>query len=435
MSPETIQKMPPDFVAMAEIAALLQRYTEMASEHHYNIDGLIQEIIHDAQRCHHEEILMRRKLDTHMFLSRLGAKQQAESWRVDKIERKYLGRRRDFAPYEAETDFPALIKTIQAFFSKNPKFRGYFIEVLFPMLYSEFVMGEFCELACPFIAEWFNSGDMATAEEFVVTFLIHSMPFIGNLFSLMTLNMEGLETHIHECIFDSFRYFGQWHYVVLQSLDESAFNRVLRSTLHRIFELFQLHTTLQDVINARTVDQIEDEFFSTLFRQLQGLDPKMTREEPMLCPLLRLMDAERVSIYISPIDFAIMRWLSGKQDELQTMGKAVPINLCFQLYKQDRDLPKAGTSVERHQEPSRTAMSDQWAAIKSECTLKFCDPIHFIMESRDTKPDLVKHALETEIEALGHVKQRHETLQQRISALSRMREDHEYLSVLTNPIL
>lgn len=122
-----------------------------------------------------------------------------------------------------------------------------------------------------------------------------------------------------------------------------------------------------------------------------------------------------------------MRWLNCQQDELQTMGSTIPTNLCFQLYQQ-RHLPNTGTTVEPHQVP----ISDQWAAIKSESTLKFCDPIHVIMKSRDTKPDLVKHVLETEIEALDHVQQKHQTLQQRISALFRMCEDQEHLS---KPIL
>ena len=82
---------------MAEIAALLQRH---------NIDGLIQETIYDAQSCHHEEVLMRRKPDTHMFLLRTDGK--LESW-YDWKEVFH------FAPYEANTDFSTLIKTIQDF--------------------------------------------------------------------------------------------------------------------------------------------------------------------------------------------------------------------------------------------------------------------------------------------------------------------------------
>ena len=159
------------------------------------------------------------------------------------------------------------------------------------MLYLEFVTGEFCELACPCIAAWFSYGAKATTEEFVVTFLIHSMPFVGNLFSLIVMNREDIETHISEWIFDSFRYFGQWHYVVLQSINELTFKRVLRRTLCRIFELFQLHSTLQNFMNTGTIDKLDDKFFSTLYRQLQSLAPKVTRDKPLLCPLLRLMHA------------------------------------------------------------------------------------------------------------------------------------------------
>lgn len=71
--------------------------------------------------------------------------------------------------------------------------------------------------------------------------------------------------------------------------------------------------------------------------------------------------------------------------EMQEMGDTLPIQLCFQLHMQDRDLPETETII---------SCAGEWQSIKTECTVKFCGPISFVMEQYQKRSGLVRHGLE-----------------------------------------
>ena len=404
---------------MSQVEELYRKYRELSSENDYNIEELILDTIREAQKRHTQLILAMRKLDTYHFLVRSGRRIQC-SWELKPTF--FFNRWLDFELGETFSG-PKMVKSVQDLFEETP-YKGYFIEIFFPMLFSEFTSGDFCVEAHRFIISFIEAGDMDTAEQLIIVFLSHSIPFMNNLSSLVE------RCSIEDCIFGSTRFFNQWQFMILKNLTEVAFKKCMKEALRRVCAYLQCSGDSSTPFNTSTIDSINDAFFEKLYQAVQQINPEAVRDDPHLYPLLGLAQSQRVPIYLAKIDYGIVAWIKGNRGELQSQGNSEPVELWCTLCPQDRYLPVHVEKTEHQKDTSCSQIAKEWQFIDAWCHTHYCDPIRFVKETRQDRTELLEYGLRSEILRLKEVKARHELLKERMPALQRLTENYAFLRVL-----
>lgn len=401
---------------MSQVQALYRQYQELSSENDYNIEGLILKTIEQARTCHEEWIQAMRKLDTYHFLVRSGRPMQC-SWELADIF--VLNRYSDFQ-LDGKFSGPSMVKSVQDLF-RETAYKGYFIEIFFPMLFSEFTSGDFCMKAYEFIMSFIEAGDLDTAEQLIIVFLSHSIPLMDNLCCLVQ------DYSIEDSILGSVRFFNQWQFMILKNLTEVTFKKCVKETLRRVCEYLQCSDDISHHFNTDTIDSIDDAFFGKLYQAVKQINPESVRDDPQLSPLIQLIHSEKVGIYLTKIDYAIASWIKGNRRELQSHGDSDHVELWFTICRQVRYLPVLAEAVKHQEDTSWSQIAKEWQLIDVWCQQNFCDPIRFVRETKPGRTELLEYGLRSEISRLEKVKARHELLKERTLALQRLTEGWDFV--------